>query len=149
MGSASPRFVNVSCGKKLSQDVRLDVELAALVSSGDNFVLPVVISQCQYISFYATTSITYPAASYILTETGIVAVSLAPIVATLAPVVERIQTAPTFQTAPVTVTVTGIDMNRDGTPDVLQQPLCSATSLHVSVWMPLSARTWNRCDVWN
>ena len=30
--------------------------------------------------------------------------------------------APTFQTAPVTVTVTGVDMNRDGTPDVLQQP---------------------------
>ena len=33
MGSASPRLVTVSCGKKMSRDVRLDVELAALVSS--------------------------------------------------------------------------------------------------------------------
>ena len=33
MGSASPRFVTVPCSRKLSQDVRLDVELAALVSS--------------------------------------------------------------------------------------------------------------------
>ena len=36
MGSASPaspRLVTVSCGRKLSRDVRLDVELAALVSS--------------------------------------------------------------------------------------------------------------------
>ena len=29
---------------------------------------------------------------------------------------------PTFQTAPVTMTVTGIDLNWDGTPDVLRQP---------------------------
>ena len=36
-----------------------------------------------------------------------------------------------FQTASVTVTVTGINKNRDGTPDMLQQPLCSAASLHV------------------
>ena len=33
MGSASPRLVTVSCGRKMSRDVRLDVELAALVSS--------------------------------------------------------------------------------------------------------------------
>ena len=33
MGSASPRLVTVPCGRKLSRDVRLDVEPAALVSS--------------------------------------------------------------------------------------------------------------------
>ena len=33
MGSASPHLVTVSCGRKLSRDVGLDVELAALVSS--------------------------------------------------------------------------------------------------------------------
>ena len=33
MGSASPRLVAVSCSWKLSRDVGLDVELAALVSS--------------------------------------------------------------------------------------------------------------------
>ena len=35
---------------------------------------------------------------------------------------ECIQAAPTFQTSHVTVTVIVVDMNRDGTPDVLQQP---------------------------
>ena len=55
-----------------------------------------------------------------------------------ASVVECIQPAPMFQTASVTVNVTGINKNRDGTPDMLQQPLCSAASLHVSVWMSLS-----------
>ena len=34
---------------------------------------------------------------------------------------EYIQPAPTFQTATATMTVTGVDMNRDGIPDVLQQ----------------------------
>ena len=63
-----------------------------------------------------------PAASYTLPQTGIVAAPPAPIVVAPAPVVECTQAAPTFQTAPVTVTVTGVDMNRDGTPDVLQQP---------------------------
>ena len=46
----------------------------------------------------------------------------APVVAAPAPVVEYILLAPTFQTAPTTMTVTGVDMNRDGIPDVLQQP---------------------------
>ena len=41
--------------------------------------------------------------------------------AALASVVECIQPVPMFQIASVTVTVTGIDMNRDGTPDVLQR----------------------------
>merc|ERR1712136_617183 len=54
--------------------------------------------------------------------TGIVAATQAPIGAEPAPVVEYIRPASTFQTAPSTVTVTGVDMNRDGIPDVLQQP---------------------------
>ena len=60
-----------------------------------------------------------PAANYTLPQTSIVAESPAPIVGAPAPVVECIQAAPTFQLAPVTVTVTGVDMNRDGTPVVL------------------------------
>ena len=63
-----------------------------------------------------------PAASYTLPQTGIVAAPPAPIVVAHAPVVECTQAVPTFQIAPVTVTVTGIDMNRGGTPDILQQP---------------------------
>ena len=44
MGSASPRLVTVSCGKKLSRDVAaLVVEL-----SGHNLALPVVFRQRQY-----------------------------------------------------------------------------------------------------
>ena len=49
--------------------------------------------------------------------------TLAPVVAAPAPFVEYILLAPTFQTSPATMTVTGVDMNRDGIPDVLQQPL--------------------------
>ena len=41
--------------------------------------------------------------------------------AALASVVECIQPVLMFQIASVTVTVTDIDMNRDGTPDVLQR----------------------------
>ena len=54
---------------------------------------------------------------------GIMTATPAPVVAAPAPVVEYILLAPTFQTAPATMTVTGLDMNRDGIPDVLQQPL--------------------------
>ena len=50
---------------------------------------------------------------------GIMTATPAPVVAAPAPVVEYIQPA-TFQTA--TATVTGVDMNRIGIPDVLQQP---------------------------
>ena len=52
---------------------------------------------------------------------GIMTATLAPVVATPAPVVEYILLAPTFQTAPATMTVTGVDRNRVGIPDVLQQ----------------------------
>merc|ERR1712107_823993 len=68
------------------------------------------------------TSVPAPAVSYSLPQTGIVTATPAPVVAAPAPVVEYIQPAPTFQTAPATMTVTGVDMNRDGIPDVLQQP---------------------------
>ena len=53
---------------------------------------------------------------------GIMTATPAPVVAAPAPVVEYIQPAPTFQTATATMTVTGVDMNRVGIPDVLQQP---------------------------
>ena len=58
--------------------------------------------------------------------------------AALASVVECIQPVPMFQIASVTVTVTGIDMNRDCTPDVLQQLLCSAASTRISDYGSIS-----------
>ena len=51
---------------------------------------------------------------------GIMTATPAPVVAAPAPVVEYIRPA-TFQTAIATMTVTGVDMNRIGIPDVLQQ----------------------------
>ena len=53
---------------------------------------------------------------------GILTATPAPVVAAPAPVVEYIQLAPTLQTATATITVTNVDMNRVGIPDVLQQP---------------------------
>ena len=49
---------------------------------------------------------------------GIMTATPAPVVAAPAPVVEYIQPA-TFQTATAMMTVTGVDMNRIGIPDVL------------------------------
>ena len=73
------------------------------------------------------------------TPEGIMTATPAPVVAAPAPVVEYIQAAPTFQTAPATMTVTGVDMNRIGIPDVLQQP-------HVGHGAPvLYGATFSRC----
>ena len=51
---------------------------------------------------------------------------------------ECIQPAPTFQTAHMTVTATGVDMNRDGIPYVLSQPYVSY-SAHVQCGAPVGA----------
>ena len=68
MGSASPRLVTVSCGRKLSQDVRLDVELAAMVSSVETTLYFQLYSASVSMSAasYAASSMTYtpPALSY-------------------------------------------------------------------------------------
>ena len=60
---------------------------------------------------------------------GIMTATPAPVVAAPAPVVEYIQPA-TFQTATAMMTVTGVDMNRIGIPDVLQQPQAAANYLY-------------------
>ena len=58
---------------------------------------------------------------------GIVTATPAPVLAAPAPVVEYIQ--------PATITGTGVDMNRDGILDVLQQPQvgCSAPVPYLAV----------------
>ena len=73
-----------------------------------------------------------PAANYTLPQTGIVTGSPAPIVGAPAPVVECIQAAPTFKIALVTVTVTGVDMNRVVT---------------ASGWLQRSCAGWNACGL--
>ena len=59
-----------------------------------------------------------PAVNYTLLQTrSIMTATPAPVVAAV-PVVEYVQLAPTFQIAAAAMTVIGVDMNRDGIPDV-------------------------------